>query len=508
MKFAVSIVLITGLLVPSCKPTSNSGAGVKDAGGDADEKSPEDRVRFLYKKFLGREADDDGLSFWSDQMRSGQTFDEVRIGLIRSNECRDIIAASLAAAGKDANPDAVAALQERMISDRTGIADIVASLGGAAAAKPAQTAGSAEAQVAAGKPADGPTVATGVRGVYSIWQLKDPLPPTLSQSGIAGIVLGAEWDDIEGTAEGAFDWSKLDQRVAEASAQNLAVSLNVIPSLMTAPQWLKDNPAVQAIDILFVNPFRPAQNCKIQHVPVYWDPIYQEKRHNLIRAAGQRYANNPSVVSVPVPVVNFKFEEMRIFDRKGNVAECNVKVDQVKQWQDAGYTTDKMFAAAQATFDVVAAAFPTQMLKIAVNPMSGKLDGSDWTLPRRILDDAFGKQPSRVVAGTLGAKANLPEANDPNLAAIPENKFEFVFNVLKPRIPRLILQSAGAASNGPTDKCRQNGGVEPCPVAEVNREYLRRASTYKPIAIEIWGIDAQNAGLAADIKATTAALRQ
>lgn len=50
--------------------------------------SPENRVRALYREFLGREPELDGLAFWAEKLRTGASFEEVRNAIAASDEAR------------------------------------------------------------------------------------------------------------------------------------------------------------------------------------------------------------------------------------------------------------------------------------------------------------------------------------------------------------------------------------------------------------------------------------
>lgn len=112
--------------------------------------------------------------------------------------------------------------------------------------------------------------------------------PCWTNSLVQGVALRTQWSKIQPT-EAAFDWSFLDQGMALAAQHGKKVSI-LITAGVTTPQWVYDAGALKLMVTTQAGPVMP--------MPLPWDPIFQTKWGNVIRAFGRRYGGNPQLVYV------------------------------------------------------------------------------------------------------------------------------------------------------------------------------------------------------------------
>ncbi|OYT53775.1 MAG: hypothetical protein B6U72_04845 [Candidatus Altiarchaeales archaeon ex4484_2] len=123
-------------------------------------------------------------------------------------------------------------------------------------------------------------------GSYAMWDSTDPIPPEIiNNPGVVGVLTGARWFEIE-PEEGVYDWSKLDAKISQAEQAGFKVTLKIQASPAWAPDWLRNNPGVQKINVVDINPYHEMSYCKELSYPVFWDSIFHEKKKELIREAG------------------------------------------------------------------------------------------------------------------------------------------------------------------------------------------------------------------------------
>ena len=310
----------------------------------------------------------------------------------------------------------------------------------------------------------------------------------LQNPDVIGILIGTSWRDIE-DSEGVFDWSRLDERIDQATAAGKAVTLNLFAGGRNTPDWVKQLPGVELYSFIDTSPYHSTY-CQEDTMPVFWDPVFLEKKKAFIRAAGERYADNPDIVGVMVSFANANSNEWHVPHAVGDV--CDTQVDQVQDWLDAGYTTTKMLDAGKETIDAWADAFPGQALKLPIAPTHRDLDGSITELAELIVDYGYATYPDRFFAQMNGLSTKIPYADDPDIVnAIPDTPPYFM-KLLLDHSPQIGLQMLAGASNGDTDNCRLNGKKSPCPPVDVLQETVEIGLSYHPSYIEYWYVDAEN----------------
>ena len=146
----------------------------------------------------------------------------------------------------------------------------------------------------------------------------------LSNPNVDGVSIRLHWVDLE-TADGVYNWSYLDTQVARCVAAGKSVSLRIgtgsgdarPPNNGNVPGWVIDEitasvggtPNDCTHYFHFANP--PVAD---QAIPTFWEPIFVQKRRELLTALGTHFANNPNVKIVFVGACNGKSTDWSVPD--------------------------------------------------------------------------------------------------------------------------------------------------------------------------------------------------
>ena len=114
--------------------------------------------------------------------------------------------------------------------------------------------------------------------------------PCWTNSLVQGVALRTQWSKIQPT-EAAFDWSFLDQGMVLAAQHGKKISI-LITAGVTTPDWVYAAGARQFMVTTQAGPVMP--------MPLPWDPIFQAKWGNVIRAFATRYGGNPQLIYVVI----------------------------------------------------------------------------------------------------------------------------------------------------------------------------------------------------------------
>jgi hypothetical protein len=342
------------------------------------------------------------------------------------------------------------------------------------------------------------------QGAYA--QFNDTVPISRNQlaPAINGVVIAVQWSTVE-QADGVFNWTNEDARLQESAAAGLKVVLDLNTAPAAAPAWITSNPAVQTITLLDTNPFHSTE-CQNLTGPVFWDSTYLLKKEAFIAAAGARYASNPIVVGVNTSFANWSNQDWSVPNVVGIDSDCGgVMLNQVQQWQAAGYTTQKMLAAGEQTIDTIALAFPAQGLKLAIHGTAAALDGTLTTLTQTILNYDYTKYPTRFFAQIDFLSALTPLATDLSVASASPNTDLYLYKLLNQFSPQIGFQMLSNATNN-GGNCRLNGGTFPCPPQQVLQNVINIVDTYSPTFLEFANVDATNPALFSIIQGPGAAV--
>ena len=181
----------------------------------------------------------------------------------------------------------------------------------------------------------------------------------LNDPRIVGMDVGDQWGDIEAT-EGVYDWSAMDDQLANAEAHGKKVLLRIRCGGINVPDWLLADPNVQLFTFFDYNSGQQLT------MPVFWDPIFLAKKIALIQAAGAHFAAHSSIQVVPCSFANAITNDWNIPDAPEDIVN----------WRAAGYTTELMVNTGEMIIDATMAAFPNQNVALSIGSGAGDLDPS------------------------------------------------------------------------------------------------------------------------------------
>ena len=317
------------------------------------------------------------------------------------------------------------------------------------------------------------------------------MPSTIIIGGsepVDGIMIRQSWSEIE-QFEGVLIWENLDEEINNAINDGKKIVLNLIAGGINTPSWVMSLPGLQLFNFIDTNKYHETY-CQELAMPIFWDPIFLEKKKNFIRAAGKRYAANGFILGVMVSFCNPIFGDWYVPHEVGYF--CGRDLNQVQDWLNVGYTTEKLFNAGKETIDAWAIAFPNKMLKLPVAPNHNNLDANETDLAESIVNYAYSQYPDRFFAQSNSLSTKIPYSNDPEIInASPGTKY-YLFKVLLDHSPKIGFQMLSSASSGDEDDCRLNGGDFPCPPYDVLLEAVNIGLSYYPHFIEFWQVDGEN----------------
>lgn len=135
----------------------------------------------------------------------------------------------------------------------------------------------------------------------------------LADPAIAGIALGAHWDQTQpssGNTPSSYDWSYLDDAFTAANAANKTIQLIVTPGV-DSPSWLLSE--IPSCDPLFSTGSAPAncgtvtftgypeqQRADGNVFPLPWNSTYQAAWTAFLKDLNSRYASNPAFISIAI----------------------------------------------------------------------------------------------------------------------------------------------------------------------------------------------------------------
>jgi len=186
---------------------------------------------------------------------------------------------------------------------------------------------------------------------------------------INGAYLKDYWSDVE-PADGAYNWSALDEQMKIAEAAGKKVALGVQAGTKT-PSWVY---AAGARPFQTITPEGALGNyCQSQSVPIPWDPVFLSKWKAFVVAFGAHYARDPHISEVKITGIDVTTDETVMphstgetrTKKKGAAAGkvCTFPNDDAN-WIANGYTQAKVFGAWKQIAAVFAAAFPKQALTV------------------------------------------------------------------------------------------------------------------------------------------------
>lgn len=306
------------------------------------------------------------------------------------------------------------------------------------------------------------------RGVFSLKGAGGAaLPPAYTNADVAGLSIRQDWADLQPT-EGNFDFHYLDQEVSKATNNNKVAFLR-INTQEQKPAWV-----TQAIQDAGGTFFTFVDNGVSKTIPVFWDPTYLAKKKAMIAALGAHFVNNSTVKIISVSFANATSEDW-------NVPHG---VDDVANWNAAGYTTEKLVGAGQQLIDATMTAFPNQSVALAISgnghadDPSRNLDATATEVAATTISMARSKWPGRLIVQINSLSTFNPVA---------PGQADSAWNTLWNSRPDVGAQMLFNVSNDPD--CRVNmHDCSPGPAAILTTA-INAGVSYGVDYIEIYEID-------------------
>ena len=290
----------------------------------------------------------------------------------------------------------------------------------------------------------------------------------LDNPNVKGISIRFDWASLEPT-EGQFDFSFLDSEVAKAAAAGKVVMLRIMTQ-GGKPAWVTT--AVKNKNGKF---FTWDDGGVVSSIPVFWNGTFLKKKKNMINALGAHFASNPTVVMVSCSFANASSEDWSVPHTD----------EDITNWLAVGYKTSKMLNAGKGIIDTTMAAFPNQVVTMAIggNGHTGKtnLDPTADYVAENAIATARATWPTRVFAPEINS---LSTFNPPS-----PGEDGTIWNLLWNSRPDVGAQMLYWCFD--EDSYRVNGGVPGDP-AVVLTKCIDAAVSYELKFVEIYQKDVVN----------------
>jgi hypothetical protein len=210
--------------------------------------------------------------------------------------------------------------------------------------------------------------------------------------------------------------------------------------------------------------------------PVWWDPIFLQKKKNFIAAMGQHFGPNSNIVLVSTSCANATSDDWAVPSSTTDVQNLVA----------LGYTSGKLINACKAIIDAAMAAFPNQFPLMAINRGPKGLDPDVDYVAKQVVDYAMTRYPGRFITQKNSLSARTW---DPLTASKLHG-----WQVLYDSRPMVAGQMLWYVTDDPT--CRMNGMFAPCNPVQVLREAVLIGAHYEMLYQEIYQKDILNPDLA------------
>ena len=311
------------------------------------------------------------------------------------------------------------------------------------------------------------------RGVFSLTPAKAPVSAgVLASPLVTGVTIRSPWATVEATA-GVRDWSYVDAELARAAAAGKQVALRITSGGRNTPAWVM-TPDVQTFAFLDGNPYSPTYGTMIE-IPVFWDPVFLERKKQLIAAAGQRFASHPNLILVSASCANALSDDWTVPH----------DTPEVEAWRAVGYTSAKLIDACAEIIDATMAAFPNQFVLMAI-ARNGDLDPDRDYVARNVASYGRSVYPGRFFVQRNSLAASTP---DPTVTTRLG-----AWQPLLDSRPDVGGQMLWAVTDDST--CRMSGQITPCDPATTLQRAVQIGASYGMQYQEIYEQDLVNPALA------------
>ena len=321
------------------------------------------------------------------------------------------------------------------------------------------------------------------KGVFSLTPANKQISAKiLEHPAVTGVVIRSHWPSIE-IADGDYDWSYLDTEIERVTAAGKLASIVVTSGGLQTPQWLLDS-GIETFSYLDRNEFHSTFGQEVT-IPLFWDPVFLQKKIKLIEEIGNRYTDHARFVSIHAHCAN------------GATDDWNVpaSADDLETWETIGFSSEKLLGACKSVIDATMEAFPNQSVRTAIGSIKRSLDPDPDYVVRELLLYANSVYPGRLVVQKHNINVNTPDPLE--TSDIPET-----WRIILGNHPNSAAQLLWLASD--TSTCRLNGKSTPCDPATVLQTVIEIGFHYNLSYIEVYGADVQNQELdgVLDIAAT------
>jgi hypothetical protein len=290
---------------------------------------------------------------------------------------------------------------------------------------------------------------------------------------VAGVSLKWAWQSVE-KSEGVYDWSYFDQQIPLVQNSRKKISLTVISGGKYTPSWVF-GAGVKTFSFVDTNSYSPTYNQTVT-IPVFWDPIFLQKKNDLIAKMGKHFSSNRDIVLVNVHCANATTDDWQVPSSKTDV----------QNWKAIGYTSDKLVNACKKIIDATMAAFPYQVVTMPVGRSANNLDPDPDYVARNVAAYAMAAYPGRFILQKNSLSTTTP---DPSIMPVLG-----AWQIIYDNQPAVAGQMLWAVTNDST--CRMNGKVTPCDPATVLEEAVKIGAEYGMRYEEIYQKDIVNTALA------------
>lgn len=312
------------------------------------------------------------------------------------------------------------------------------------------------------------------RGVYNLPTPGKPVASAiLTNPLVAGVAIRWTWPVVE-PVEGTYDWSYFDGQIARVRQAGKKVMLRITSGGRNTPSWVFDA-GVQTFSFVDPIPYSLTYNQTVT-IPVFWDPIFLQKKKSFIAAMGRHFADNPNVILVATACANATTDDWQVPSTKTDV----------QNWRAVGYTSDKLIEACKEIIDATMTAFPNQVVHLAVSRNGNQLDPDPDYVARAVVNYAMTTYPGRFIVQKLSLSADTP---DPAMLPVFG-----AWQIIYDNQPAVAAQMLWFVTNDLT--CRMNGRVKPCDPATVLKEAVEIGARYGLLFQEIYQQDILNPALA------------
>jgi hypothetical protein len=186
-----------------------------------------------------------------------------------------------------------------------------------------------------------------------LFDTSHPTQNAYTNPNTTGVTFRTSWAAVE-PEEGRFDFNKIDTVFANAEKNGKWVDLILIPGFAT-PDWAMQG----AQSGMFAVQYGPgAGTGTLLPLPVPWDRTYLSRWFTFLKAIGSRYAAKTSFRMIAAAGPTSVSSEISLPDSQNDI----------DQWKNLGYTTQKYVQAWRETLGVYVSTFPHQYFSLSLHP--------------------------------------------------------------------------------------------------------------------------------------------